>query len=258
MLNIKIISGGQTGVDRAGLDMALELGLDCGGWCPKGRMAEDGPIPAKYALREMPSPKYPPRTEKNGRASDGTLILTWGPVTGGTSLTVKLARKHRKRYIVVNLSYGGEAQEVRDWIRIYNIKILNVAGPRESKKPGIHDFGVVKWGRATRTMLLPQEHILDSLKEITAQKEIKFIDLIDLAKEFGVSTEAVLRRLVNLNKVNKNLVNKILVDSDQFYPLPCSFSYFILYPSKAKAYHMIDFLHKLHVERREVQHSRGD
>jgi hypothetical protein len=78
MLNIIIISGGQTGVDRAGLNEALELGLDRGGWCPNGRMAEDGPIPAKYSLRGMPSPKYTPRTEKNVRASDGTLILTWG------------------------------------------------------------------------------------------------------------------------------------------------------------------------------------
>lgn len=141
MLNIKIISGGQTGVDRAGLDVALELGLDCGGWCPKGRKAEDGPIPAKYSLREMPSPKYPPRTEKNVRASDGTLILTWGPVTGGTALTVKLARKHQKPYLVVDLSCGGNSQEVRGWLRIYDIKVLNVAGPRESKVPGIHDLG---------------------------------------------------------------------------------------------------------------------
>jgi hypothetical protein len=143
MLKIKIISGGQTGVDRAGLDVALELGLDLGGWCPKGRTAEDGPIPAKYPLRELPSPKYPPRTEKNVRASDGTLILTWGPVTGGTALTVKFARKHQKPYLVVDLSGGVNQKDVRDWLKIYTIKVLNIAGPKESKVPGIHDLGAV-------------------------------------------------------------------------------------------------------------------
>lgn len=138
----KIISGGQTGVDRAALDVALELGIPCGGWCPKGRLSEDGPISSKYPLREMPSPKYPVRTEKNIRESDGALVLTWGPVTGGTALTVKLAGKHRKPCLVVDLSKEGNPQKVRDWLRTHDIKTLNVAGPRESKAPGIHDKAV--------------------------------------------------------------------------------------------------------------------
>ena len=138
----KIISGGQTGVDRAALDVALALGIPCGGWCPKGRLSEDGPISSKYPLREMPSPKYPVRTEKNIRESDGTLVLTWGPVTGGTALTVKLAGKHRKPYLVVDLSRGGNPQEVKNWLRTQDIKTLNVAGPRESKVLGIHDKAV--------------------------------------------------------------------------------------------------------------------
>jgi len=142
MLNLKIISGGQTGVDRAGLDVALELGLPCGGWCPKGRISESGSIPSRYPLREMPSPKYPPRTEKNVRESDGTLILTWGHVTGGTALTVKLARKRQKPFLVVDLSRRADPQDVRDWLKIHEIMILNVAGPRESKTPGIHKRAV--------------------------------------------------------------------------------------------------------------------
>ena len=82
MLKIKIISGGgQTGVDRAPLDVALALGLPCGGWSPKGRRAENGKIPLRYPLREMPSPKYPPRTAKIVREADGTLILTVGAPT---------------------------------------------------------------------------------------------------------------------------------------------------------------------------------
>jgi predicted Rossmann fold nucleotide-binding protein DprA/Smf involved in DNA uptake len=138
-ISLKIISGGQTGVDRAALDVALELGLPCGGWCPKKRISEDGLIPSRYPLREMPSPKYPVRTEKNVRESDGTLIFTWGPVTGGTALTVKLARKHQKPYIVVDLSGKSDPHTVLNWLRDNDIKILNVAGPRESKVPGIHD-----------------------------------------------------------------------------------------------------------------------
>jgi Circularly permutated YpsA SLOG family len=86
----KIISGGQTGVDRAALDVALELGIPCGGWCPKGRRAEDGAIPDKYPVEENDSPEYPPRTARNVRAADGTLILTRGTPDRGTALTVRI------------------------------------------------------------------------------------------------------------------------------------------------------------------------
>jgi hypothetical protein len=139
MNKIKIISGGQTGVDRAALDAALSLKLSCGGWSPKGRRSEDGVIPKCYPLREMPSPKYPPRTAKNVREADGTLILTWGPPTGGTALTINLARRQRKPYLVMDLARGGDPTIIREWLRIFRIETLNVAGPRESKAPGIQD-----------------------------------------------------------------------------------------------------------------------
>src|SRR3989442_8006923 len=84
---VEIVSGGQTGVDRAALDTALALGLTCGGWCPRGRRAEDGPLPARYPLRETPSASYPERTEWNVRDSDGTLVLHHGRLRGGTALT---------------------------------------------------------------------------------------------------------------------------------------------------------------------------
>ena len=135
----KIISGGQTGVDRAALDAALELGFPCGGWCPKGRRAEDGIIPLKYPLEETSSPDYPQRTEFNIQDSDGTLILTWGPPLGGTLLTLKLARKHHKPYQFIDLAEGEDAMRVREWMKKSAIQILNVAGPRESEAPGIHD-----------------------------------------------------------------------------------------------------------------------
>jgi hypothetical protein len=138
-LNLKIISGGQTGVDRAALDVALELGLTCGGWAPKGRLAEDGSIPAKYPLREMPSPKYSVRTEKNVKEADGTLILTIGPVSGGTALTIKLAKKRNKPFFIFDLAGPRNFKPVLDCLLQNGIQTLNVAGPRESKTPGIHD-----------------------------------------------------------------------------------------------------------------------
>ncbi len=138
----KIISGGQTGVDRAALDVALELGLPCGGWCPKGRKAEDGPIDPRYPLKETRSPNYPLRTEKNIRESDGTLILTKGPVNGGTALTVRLAIEYKKSHLIIDLYNKIDPRIVREWGEKNQIKILNVAGPRESKLPGIHDQAI--------------------------------------------------------------------------------------------------------------------
>jgi hypothetical protein len=134
----KIISGGQTGVDRAALDVALQLGIRCGGWCPKGRRAEDGRIADLYPLQEASSAEYPVRTRLNVEDSDGTLILFWGSPAGGTALTIKLARRLKKPYLLIDLSQGGDPRRVLDWLRDNHIEILNVAGPREGEAPGIH------------------------------------------------------------------------------------------------------------------------
>jgi hypothetical protein len=139
---VEIVSGGQTGVDRAALDTALALGLRCGGWCPRGRRAEDGPLPARYPLRETPSPSYPERTEWNVRDSDGTLVLHRGPLRGGTALTVRLARRQGRPALTVDLSAAPRVEPVREWIARERIVKLNVAGPRESQQPGIHDQAV--------------------------------------------------------------------------------------------------------------------
>jgi hypothetical protein len=133
----KIISGGQTGVDRAALDVALELGIACGGWCPKGRRAEDGAIPAKYPVQENESKEYPPRTAMNVRESDGTLILTRGKPDRGTALTLSLAKRHEKPFLVVDLDRVADPTKARKWLSRARIKVLNVAGPRESSRPGI-------------------------------------------------------------------------------------------------------------------------
>ena len=135
----KIVSGGQTGVDRAALDIALECGLACGGWCPKGRKAEDGLIDARYPLRETPSGAYEQRTEWNVRDSDGTLVLTRGPVRGGTADTVAFATRSHKPCLIIDLDQPAKVEASRTWVSEHQIRTLNVAGPRESKSPGIYE-----------------------------------------------------------------------------------------------------------------------
>ena len=134
----KIVSGGQTGVDRAALDLALELGMPCGGWCPRGRRAEDGSIGTCYPLQETPSEDYAQRTEWNVRDSDATLVLVCGEVSGGTAQTVECAIRLSKPYFVLDLAHCSGSKELHAWISRHKISILNVAGPRESKSSGIY------------------------------------------------------------------------------------------------------------------------
>jgi hypothetical protein len=133
----KIISGGQTGVDRAALDLARDFGLACGGWCPKGRRSEDGVIPQEYPLKETPGRDYEQRTEWNVRDSDGTLILTTGKPEGGTALTLEIAQRHEKPFYVVDLLAKPHLSSLQYWVEYEKISTLNVAGPRESRVPGI-------------------------------------------------------------------------------------------------------------------------
>lgn len=138
MLMLKrVISGGQTGVDRAGLDAAMEAGIPIGGYCPKGRLAEDGTIPDKYPLIELESPESYYRTEKNVLQSDGTLIINKGELTQGTKLTVDFCVQYGKPRLVVQLDAEKpvEPAHVMRWIKAQLISTLNIAGPRESKFP---------------------------------------------------------------------------------------------------------------------------
>ena len=138
----KIISGGQTGADRAALDLAIEFDIPHGGWIPKGRKAEDGVLPDKYQLQEMPTVSYPKRTEQNIIDSDGTLILSHGKLTGGSALTMKLAKKHGKPCLHVDLNYMNgfiASEKINLWIADNKIRVLNVAGSRASKDPEIYD-----------------------------------------------------------------------------------------------------------------------
>lgn len=142
MMRVKrIISGAQTGADRAALDFAMEYEIPCGGWVPTGRQAEDGTIPDRYEVWEMENGGYPERTEKNVLESDGTLILSHGELTGGSLLTWELTEKIAKPclHIDFNRSLAFDAAiDVNDWMSEHSVEVLNIAGPRASKDREIY------------------------------------------------------------------------------------------------------------------------
>jgi hypothetical protein len=137
----KNVSGGQTGADRAGLDAAIELDIPHGGSIPKGRKTENGRLPEKYHLKEMPTGSYATRTEQNVIDSDGTLIVSHGKLNGGSAMTRRFAKKHDRPWMHVDLdktNFFKAAMEIRSWVTEKQIKVLNVAGPRGSKDPEIY------------------------------------------------------------------------------------------------------------------------
>jgi Circularly permutated YpsA SLOG family len=147
----KIMYGGQTGGDRAALDRAIGRGIPHGGWCPAGRLAEDGPIDLRYQLKETPSSSYPQRTEWNVRDSDSMVVFSIeASLTGGSKKTVTLAHKHRKPVLHLSRS-GGPAlshMELRRFITSNRVQTLNVAGPRASKEPEVAAFVRAVLGQA--------------------------------------------------------------------------------------------------------------
>ena len=138
MSMLKIISGGQTGVDRAALDAAIESGVEHGGWCPRGRRAEDGAIPDLYQLAETPSTDYRQRTEWNVRDADATLIIYRHSLSAGTALTCKHARAMRKPFMLVDTEKPFTTSAILDWLGQHRVQTLNVAGPRQSSAASIY------------------------------------------------------------------------------------------------------------------------
>ena len=140
---MKIISGGQTGVDRAALDVALENGIECGGWCPAGRLDELGRIPDRYPLKELEHGSFAARTLHNVKDSDGTVIIYFETLRGGSSQTVQFCIEEQKPHQIIDaakMSTEDAAKVVVDLVRKRKIDILNVAGPRQSEWPGGYDF----------------------------------------------------------------------------------------------------------------------
>lgn len=145
----KIVSGGQTGADRGALDAAIAAGMSYGGWLPKGRKTEEGPLPDQYALQEMESSDYRRRTRQNVIDSDGTLIFSHGALTGGSLLTEQLAKKLGRPNLHINCDCYSEMeaiQKIAQWVQDNDVRVLNVAGPRASGDSLIYD--------AVRTIVL--------------------------------------------------------------------------------------------------------
>ncbi len=137
----RIVSGGQTGADRAALDFALARGLPHGGWCPRSRSAEDGPLPGHYQLQETPADDPAQRTEWNVRDSDGTAIFSLEPrLSGGTALTAECARRLGKPLLHLTPATAEPARRLREFVAAHRIAVLNIAGPRASQAPAVESF----------------------------------------------------------------------------------------------------------------------
>ncbi len=139
---MKIISGGQTGADQAALDAAIALNIPHGGWLPKGRKTENGPLSTRYALCEMNSPKYRDRTQKNILAADGTLIFSFGPLSGGSALTEALAIRYNRPFLHIDFELVDRTHAitlVENWLHALHIGSVNIAGPRASNEPRIYE-----------------------------------------------------------------------------------------------------------------------
>jgi hypothetical protein len=140
LARLTLVSGGQTGADRAALDWAIARGVPHRGWCPRGRLAEDGPIPDRYHLRETASADYSQRTEWNVRGSDATLIVSIAPeLEGGSRLTQAIAQRLRKPCLHV-VRASADVSGVRAFLDRHSVQVLNVAGPRSSREPEVYAF----------------------------------------------------------------------------------------------------------------------
>ena len=139
-----ILAGGQTGVDRAALDWAIDMGIAHGGWCPRGRTAQDGPLPERYKLKETEAIGYVQRTRMNVRDADATLFIHHGLLVGGTRLTLRFADAMEKPVRLVDLSKDWPSQtiQVQDWWTELGLHSLNMAGPNEDRVPDIYGLSL--------------------------------------------------------------------------------------------------------------------
>jgi hypothetical protein len=158
MNSIKIISGGQTGVDRAALDTALETGTVCGGWCPDGRLAEDGAIPLHYPVSELKGAGYPERTLQNVIDSDGTAIIYFGKPAGGTAQTLRFCLERKKPYLLIDaaeLTPECAAERMLAFVASHSIAVLNIAGPRANEEASAYGYAyqaVIRFLRAYKAL----------------------------------------------------------------------------------------------------------
>ena len=193
----KIISGGQTGADQAALDAAIEMGIPHGGWVPLGRLTEKGRLPARYKMQEINAIDYDQRTEMNVIDSDGTLLFGKGKLKGGSALTKKLAKKHLKPCLhldIAEVSPYRAVEIIRSWLEVRKIKVLNVAGPRESTCPEIYN------------------HVLDILKSVFYPPPEKIVN-----KHPKCLAEAV-DRLISIMTMKEKVSLSRMDEADLLYP----------------------------------------
>jgi len=167
MIN-KFISGGQTGAERAALDVAINLGISHGGWISKGRITEKGPLPVKYRLLEMPTDSYPQSAEQNVIDSDGTLIIARGKFTGGTDYIRRMTLKHKKQLLGIDLAQTRlyeAASLIASWIKMRRIEILNVAGPRASEDQQIYSDVITILEHAIQILKAEEQRLDTRLKQ---------------------------------------------------------------------------------------------
>ena len=135
---LKIVSGGQTGVDRAALDVALKHGIECGGWCPEGRLDEVGQIPTRYPVRELPGGTFDDRTRANVKDSDGTVIFYFEELRGGSAFTLECCEELKKPCCLIDaqqLRADEAGKRLRAFLDEANVEVMNAAGPRQSDWP---------------------------------------------------------------------------------------------------------------------------
>ena len=155
---IKVVSGGQTGVDQGALAGALATGTACGGWCPEGRRSEEGPIPAMYPVAELPGAGYRERTLRNVLDSDGTAIIHDGELEGGTRLTWVFCEQRGRPSVLIDASALSRDQAVDtlfEFVTGNGLAVLNVAGPRASKWPGAFEYAQASVAGMSERLTLP-------------------------------------------------------------------------------------------------------
>jgi len=197
-MNIKkIISGGQTGADQAALDVAIEMGIPHGGWVPLGRMTEKGRLSSRYKMQEIKSIDYDQRTELNIVDSDGTLLFSRGRLKGGSALTKKLAKKHLKPCLHLDLeqiSPYRAVEIIKSWLDVREIEVLNVAGPRESECPEIYD------------------HVVDILKSVLYPPPEK------ITVDYPLNMEEAVERLISIMTMKEKVALSRIEEANLLCP----------------------------------------
>ena len=206
----KIISGGQTGADRAALDVAIKLSIPHGGRIPKGRKTEDGALTQKYKLKEMSTDSYPARTEQNVIDSDGTLIIARGKLTGGSDYTRHMTLKHKKQLLGIDLnltSHFDAASLIVSWIKLQRVQVLNVAGPRASKDRQIYSDVVIILEQVVQTLIDEDKKTGVDFGPDTKRQLAKLPKTVDQAVDMLIDELSLKDRTTISNLAEDELIN---------------------------------------------------